>query len=245
MTDNAQRRNERTLMIDADDTLWENNIYYLRCTRRFQEFMAAWGCAPDLVQETLEECERATIARMGYGPEGYVESVCLACERMLVATDHRAEVETLAQARRLVEPILTPPMVVLPGVAATLRALRPTSRLVLVTKGDQIGQTVKLERSGLAPHFDAVHVVPEKDASTYRTLADQLQVDPKHTWMIGNSPRSDINPAVAAGLGAILIPHDHTWTAEHEQIENPLHVIVLESFEDLIPCFGLEAEAEL
>ena len=31
------------------------------------------------------------------------------------------------------------------------------------------------------------------------------------TWMIGNSPKSDINPALACGLHAVFIHHPHTW----------------------------------
>ncbi|MHB1294891.1 MAG: HAD family hydrolase [Anaerolineae bacterium] len=242
MAEIRPRRTERTLFVDADDTLWQNNIYYLRCTARFQAFMAQWGLAAEHVQATLETCERETIARMGYGPQGYVEAVCLTCERLLAAKGVPAEPDALAHTRTLAEPALRPPMVVLPGVPATLRTLRRTSRLVLVTKGDEQGQLIKLARSGLGELFDAVHVVPEKDVQTYRALVDEVQADPAHTWMIGNSPHSDINPAVAAGLGAILIPHDHTWVAEREEIANPLHVVVLQCFEDLVPFFGLEAD---
>jgi putative hydrolase of the HAD superfamily len=51
--------------------------------------------------------------------------------------------------------------------------------------------------------------------------------------MIGNSPRSDINPALAAGLNAIFIPHAQTWVLEHEEIERSLgtgKLMELESF---------------
>ena len=39
--------------------------------------------------------------------------------------------------------------------------------------------------------------------------------------MIGNSPKSDINPALAAGLHAVFIPHDSTWVLEHEVVNQP------------------------
>ena len=55
----------------------------------------------------------------------------------------------------------------------------------------------------------------------YRELAERHDCDPANTWMIGNSPRSDINPALAAGLGAVFIPHDFTWVLEHEVVEAP------------------------
>ena len=38
------------------------------------------------------------------------------------------------------------------------------------------------------------------------------------TWMVGNSPKSDINPALAAGLNAVFVPHDNTWILEHEEL---------------------------
>ena len=43
-------------------------------------------------------------------------------------------------------------------------------------------------------------------------------MDMAGTWMIGNSPRSDVNPALGAGWGAVFIPHAHTWVLEKEEI---------------------------
>ena len=36
--------------------------------------------------------------------------------------------------------------------------------------------------------------------------------------MIGNSPKSDINPALEAGINAVFVPHEHTWRLEHEEV---------------------------
>jgi len=145
-------------------------------------------------------------------------------------------------ARSLGRPILAPPMVLLDQVEHTLVALRPTSRLVLVTKGDEKYQSRKIERSGLAQLFDAQFIVPEKDVDLYRGLVNRLDVDPSLTWMVGNSPKSDINPAVAAGLGAILIPHDHTWNAEIQQLDRPELVTTLGSFCELLDFFDVDGE---
>ena len=43
-------------------------------------------------------------------------------------------------------------------------------------------------------------------------------MDPARTWMIGNSPKSDINPALEAGLNAVFVPHAHTWALENQDI---------------------------
>jgi len=130
-------------------------------------------------------------------------------------------------------------MVLLDGVRETLLALRPTSYLVLVTKGDEQAQVEKLARSGLGPLFDRKYVVPEKDANVYREIARELGLNPRCTWMVGNSPKSDINPAIEAGLDAIYVPHAHTWTNEHATLAQPERVTVLGSFADLVPLFGV------
>lgn len=238
MTTDSERRIVRTLLIDADDTLWENNIFYLRCTADFLDAMATLGFSRAEAQEALDHCEQEVIPALGYGPKGYVAALELACQRLHERAGCVANAELLARVRRLGEPVLHPPMVLLPDVQPTLAALRASSRLVLVTKGDEAAQRAKIERSGLGPLFDAVYIVAEKRAPAYRRIADELQLDPRQTWMIGNSPKSDINPAIECGLGAILIPHDHTWTAEHEEIAQPDQVVTLERFADLTQYFA-------
>ncbi len=106
------------------------------------------------------------------------------------------------------------------GVRETLDYLSPRHDLLLLTKGDVEEQKLKVERSGIEHYFQQVVIVPEKDVATYHRLVEELQVDPRETWMIGNSPRSDINPALAAGLNAVFIPHPHTWHFEHEDVQN-------------------------
>jgi putative hydrolase of the HAD superfamily len=52
--------------------------------------------------------------------------------------------------------------------------------------------------------------------------------------MVGNSPRSDINPALQAGLNAVFVPHPATWILEHEELESGTgKLILISSFRDL------------
>ena len=95
---------------------------------------------------------------------------------------------------------------------------------------------MKIDRSGLGSYFRHAAVVPEKDAAAYQSLVAQLEVEPAGTWMIGNSPKSDINPALAVGLNAVFIPHHATWRLEHQDIDEeagPGRLLVLERFRDL------------
>jgi putative hydrolase of the HAD superfamily len=54
--------------------------------------------------------------------------------------------------------------------------------------------------------------------------------------MVGNSPKSDINPALAAGLNAVFVPHGNTWILEHEELaqaELPSRLLLVERFAEL------------
>ncbi len=51
------------------------------------------------------------------------------------------------------------------------------------------------------------------------TLVLAESLTPSQTWMIGNSPKSDINPARLAGLNAVFLPNDNTWILEHDDID--------------------------
>ena len=116
----------------------------------------------------------------------------------------------------------------------TLDYLAARHDLTLFTKGHPEEQKLKIDRSELAPIFAHTAIVKEKDAAAYRQLVAERAMDPARTWMIGNSPKSDVNAALEAGLNAVFVPHAHTWVLEHQQIrEGPGNLLVLDKFEDL------------
>ncbi len=206
----------QTLLFDADDTLWENNIYFEQAIASFISYLDHQVHSPAEVRARLNACEHETIAQFGYGLNSFRKSLIHCFEQL-------AEVpitpERHAQIVAFTDAIATTGVELLPGVAETLCALAEDHRLILVTKGDLEEQTDKLVRSGLQPLFAAVEVLAEKNVAAYRELIGRHGLEPATTWMIGNSPKSDINPSLAAGLHAVFIPHDHTWVMEHETLE--------------------------
>src|SRR5437763_1719917 len=147
--------------------------------------------------------------------------------------------EDSEQVRRFGEQIRAQPLQLLEGVQETLAHLSPRHDLFLLTKGDSEEQKLKVERSGVEDYFKQVVTVPEKDVTTYHRIVSELQIDPQRTWMVGNSPRSDINPALAAGLNAVYIPHPHTWHLEHEEVQyvEEGRLLTLSTFADLCTSF--------
>ncbi len=110
----------------------------------------------------------------------------------------------------------------------------------MVTKGNFDEQTGKVERSELKHFFSAVEIVAEKNPAAYKKIVGHHQLSGERTWMIGNSPKSDINPALAAGLNAVFVPHNDTWVLEHEELAEakaPARLLVLTSFAELATHF--------
>jgi putative hydrolase of the HAD superfamily len=116
------------------------------------------------------------------------------------------------------ERILECPMETIAGVPETLEYLHTRHDLTLFTKGNPEEQKLKIDRSGLGRFFRHTAIVKEKDTVAYRSIVRERQLDPARTWMVGNSPKSDINPAMEAGLNAVFIPHAHTWVLEKQEI---------------------------
>jgi putative hydrolase of the HAD superfamily len=133
------------------------------------------------------------------------------------------------------EAILEQPLELIEGVEETLQVLSARHDLALFTKGHPDEQRIKVDRSGLARYFGHTGIVKEKDAAAYEKLAAEQGFDKQKSWMIGNSPKSDINPALAVGLGAVLVPHERTWVLERCEIEVPTaaRFLRVERFADL------------
>jgi putative hydrolase of the HAD superfamily len=218
----------QTLLIDADDTLWENNIYFERAIAAFISYVNHHEFTREDVREKLNEVERETVVAHGYGLVSFRKSLVTCFERLSAGELTPEKHERIVS---FVQSIADQEIQLLPGVAETLPDLASRHRLILMTKGNQAEQADKLARSGVASYFSAVEIPKEKNAEAYRQVCAKYELAP-HTagagtaekctiWMIGNSPRSDINPALAAGLNAIYIHHPSTWVLEHDEINTP------------------------
>jgi putative hydrolase of the HAD superfamily len=219
------------LIIDADDTLWENNIYFERAFDEFVEFLDHSSLGPQEVRDVLDEIEEANNKIHGYGTLNFARNLRQTYEHLCERAISEADIRTVIG---FAERILECPMEVIDGVAATLEYLAGRHDLTLFTKGHPEEQKLKIDRSGLAPFFGHTAIVKEKDATAYRLLVAERRMEPESTWMIGNSPKSDVNPALEAGLNAVFVPHAHTWLLEHQDIRPGAgKLLIVERFEEL------------
>lgn len=227
----------QTLLIDADDTLWENNVYFERAIAAFIGYLNHREYSPAQVRKALNAVERETILAHGYGLTSFTHSLVTCYERLSttpLTCEKRDRIAGFAQV------IADQEIELLPGVDETLAELSTRHRLILMTKGNHAEQADKLARSGLAQFFTHVEIVAEKDAATYRSVIAHHGLALETSWMIGNSPKSDINPALAAGLHAVFLFHKDTWILEHEEIDRApegQHLLEVDSFSKLCAIF--------
>jgi putative hydrolase of the HAD superfamily len=227
----------QTLLIDADDTLWENNVYFEQAIAAFISYLNHHTYSPAEVRKALNEVERETILTHGYGLTSFTRSLVTCFERLSPAPVTEEKVQRILSFARSIE---EQEIELLPGVAETLAELSTRHRLILMTKGNQAEQADKLTRSGLSELFSSVEIVAEKDPPTYRQVIARHELVPHTSWMIGNSPKSDINPALAAGLHAVFLFHKDTWVLEHAAVDaapQGQQLLELDSFAKLRAIF--------
>jgi putative hydrolase of the HAD superfamily len=223
----------QTLLIDADDTLWENNIYFERAIANFISFLNHKEYSPEQVREVINDVERGCIISHGYGLHSFAHALAKTFERLSVEPITPSLHDSITA---ITHTIAEHPIEIRDGVPETLDYLSRSHHLILMTKGAQSEQSGKVERSGLKKYFSKIEIVAEKDLPTYRSVITRHNLIEDVTWMVGNSPKSDINPALAAGLNAVFVPHDNTWVLEHEEVAQavpPRKLMVIETFAGL------------
>jgi putative hydrolase of the HAD superfamily len=223
----------QTLLIDADDTLWENNIYFERAIAKFISYLDHKEHSREQVRLILNDVERENIVTHGYGLHSFAHALVGTFERLSVDP---VTPEMHEKIHSFAHEIAEHPVEIIKGVPETLEYLAKKHHLILMTKGNITEQSGKIERSGLKDFFAAVEIVAEKNVPSYKGVIQKYGLSTETSWMVGNSPKSDINPAIGAGMNAVFVPHDNTWILEHEDVcseTNGRTLLQVERFSEL------------
>ena len=219
------------LIIDADDTLWENNIYFERAFAEFVEFLDHSRISAEEIRAVLDEIELVNMKVHGYGSANFGWNMRQCYVRL---AERRIREEDLNEVLSIAERILDQPVELIDGVPETLEYLAQRHDLTLFTKGHPEEQKLKIDRSGVGAWFGHTAIVKEKDVASYKELVSQRRLDLSRTWMVGNSPKSDVKPALEAGLGAVYVPHPRTWHLEREEVQGGgERLLILRNFAEL------------
>jgi putative hydrolase of the HAD superfamily len=219
----------RNLIIDCDDTLWENNRYFIEAHKKFVSLMESLGHPRERADSLLLTLEMENVSRYGYGAKSQAMSMA-DVYRWLSPSP---EPQVLEKIEKIGEEVFYHPVSLLPGVEETVPKLASRYRMIMYTKGNPEEQLGKIRKSPLRRYFQDVRVVPEKDKRIFRGMLDELGLLPEETWMIGDSPRSDILPAIQNGVRSVFIPFSMTWQHEHFELPPSEHIITVEHFGSL------------
>jgi putative hydrolase of the HAD superfamily len=219
---------------DADDTLWHSEDSFHAGEQRVVELVSPYVSEGVDVKAALTAVERKNLASFGYGVKAFGLS---AVETAVTVSEGRVPGTVVGQIVEMIRAQLTEPVRLLPHVAEVLASVGRHYRIVLITKGDLIHQTFKVQTSGLAHHFEHVEILLEKDPAAYQRVFNDLSVAPERFCMIGNSVRSDILPVMALGGTGVHVPYPLLWELEH--VEHDEHFAELESITDLPGWLGI------
>ena len=216
----------RMIGFDADDTLWQNEQFYRLTEAHFRALLSDYADG-DHISGRLLEAEKRNLSHYGFGIKGFTLSMI---ETALDVTEGKAPGTVIAEILSIGRDLLSHPVETMPHVRETLEALSGQFYLVLITKGDLFDQERKLAQSGLGDFFDAVEIVSDKTATTYRRIFGKGD-GPEHAMMVGNSLKSDVVPAIATGAWGVFVPHELTWVLEH--VDKPVEAPRFREIADL------------
>ena len=204
-----------TIFFDADDTLWENEMFFREAEAQFIKLLEDYT-TPEGVQQMLWQKQEDNIPLFGYGSKTYLIGMTDAA--MELCGGHLPE-HIYYGIKKIVTDLAFHEFRLIDGVVETLEALKGRYNLVVATKGDVTEQMAKYRRSGLDCYFHHCEVMENKNEKNYLELAAKHDLAPEQILMIGNSVKSDIAPVVNNGGWAIHTPHDVVWV--HEMMDMP------------------------
>ena len=216
-----------TIAFDADDTLWDNEIYFRESEREFCKLINNHN--PNLTEKEimpiLFDNEVGNLSIYGFGVKSFVLSAIEAAGKLLNNDVPYSIVSSIVQIGR---EQLMKPVTLLTDVEDTLKQLKESGkyRLVVATKGDLLDQESKIKRSGLEQYFERTIIMSDKREEDYRKMIKSLNCKPEKLVMVGNSFKSDILPVVNLGGRGIYIPYHTTWA--HEVVETIEHERIVE-----------------
>jgi putative hydrolase of the HAD superfamily len=223
-------RTSLLLVLDADDTLWESGSFFERTEHDFLSIMESLGFDRDLVRRIVHHRDIERLSVTGYGARPYIDTL-----RGILGSEAPNAPEWARQAMDDLEhTLLGHPVILLPGVLETMRSLRgyPVTPVVY-TMGEHSHQMDKFVRSGLQDLVAGCRIVPLKTVARLEELLAEFGATASGSLLVGDSPRSDINPAITVGMRAVHVARSRTWAAEREDFADPGQVVTIERFDEL------------
>lgn len=202
--------NLTTIGFDADDTLWHHEKYFVSTKASFVDLLSPYA-ERERLDAQLHDTEIHNVGQYGFGVKSFTLSMI---ETAIAVTHGKVPAPVIAEIIQLGRDMLVHPVDPYPGVRETLETLKPTHKLLVVTRGDLIDQERKLAASGLLGYFTEIEIVSDKTRAVYERIFSRHGDGPQRAMMIGNSMRADVTPALEAGAWGVHVPSDYVWSMD-------------------------------
>lgn len=207
----------QNILFDMDDTLIHCNVYFDLVLEQFTDLLKTWFASYDLSAQAIKDkqyqIDTVGVAYVGFTAEHFPESLVETYRHFSLMTGRKTDEEEMAQLRKLGQSVYEREVEPYPDMAETLQALREDGHtLYLYTGGVEAFQRRKVEMVKLGEFFeDRIFIRQHKNSEALRLILEENAFDRDHTWMVGNSMRTDINPALENGIKAIYVPAIQEW----------------------------------
>lgn len=203
------------LIFDGDDTLWRTMPLYGQAKKSFFQLMRLQGFSTKKVEAHFEKVDRSNVKTLGFSMRRFGISMQQTYRHFsrLARRPVRRSVDRKILAIR--DHLFEAQPKLVPFAKNVLQSLASKNRLVLLTKGTTTIQRHRVSTSGLSHFFEKIFIVKHKDNDTFEEVLQSLKIKPGNAWSVGDSLRSDINPALRRGLNAIWIPNAN-WKYEED-----------------------------
>jgi len=230
----AQATTKRVLIFDGDDTLWVTMPLYVRAKRKFFQLMRKEGYSTQEVEAYFEERDCSNLRTLGFSRRRFGLSMHQTYRHFASLADKEVRKSVDQQIVAIRDQVFDAHPKLVPFAKSVLQSLASRNRLILLTKGTKTIQLQRVSSSGLSHFFERIFVVKDKNNDTFRRLLENLKIRPSNTWSVGDSLRSDINPALRGGLNAIWIPSSN-WNYENDVLLPDRRLHKIQSLKQVLP----------
>lgn len=225
-------KNSQQIIFDMDDTLIHCNKYFDLILGDYFEWMTEWfqqyGVTTEEVRTKQMEIDVAGVNKFGFASANFPQSL-IDTYHYFARTHGRdsssKEEELLLQ---LGLSVYDQEIEAYPGMVETLEQLREVGHcLHLYTGGETRIQKRKIEQMKLTEYFeDRIYIRQHKNITALEGILKDGTFSRSDTWMIGNSLRTDVVPALTAGINSIYIKQQREWQYNLVELKQEPHNVL-------------------
>jgi putative hydrolase of the HAD superfamily len=210
--------NKQHIIFDLDDTLIDTSHVYWDARNAFTKLFSHHNVPEKEIIDIFENIDEKNMQAYGLSPERYGHSMLQAFKQ--ISKSHRIDQNKIDQSF-IEELALRVPTTIPNLIDGALELLKWSSKrytLSLLTRGIPEFQLKKIKALEIEKYFTTVQVVEKKGTNEFQNFLLKINANPSECWVVGDSIKSDINPAIALGIDPILYLYSHHtyyWRQEY------------------------------